>query len=194
MITPPERTPDQDHLFAIASSQEGLFTTTQAAEAGYSLQLLAHHLRAGNMVRARRGIYRLVRFPGGEHEDMVAVWLWSEQQGVLSHLSALARHGLSDALPAVLHLTLPQAWELRRLRVPPGVVLHHRDLIPEDRTWFGPVPITSVARTLADCAEAGVSPELLRQACRQALGRGLVGQDDLTGLTAALEPFGGLST
>jgi hypothetical protein len=34
--------PDWDHLFEIAAAQDGLFTTQQAAEAGYSPQLLAH--------------------------------------------------------------------------------------------------------------------------------------------------------
>jgi predicted transcriptional regulator of viral defense system len=176
----------------MASSQDGLFTTAQAAEAGYSLPLLTHHLRAGTFIRLRRGIYRLVRFPAGEHEDLVVAWLWSGQQSVISHLSALARHGLSDALPALLHLTLPLTWQRRRLRVPTGLVLHHADLRPEDRTWFGPVPMTSVARTLTDCAQTDAAPELLRLAAQQALRRGLVGREALTVVMTRLEPFGGL--
>ena len=31
------------------------------------------------MLRVRRGIYRLVHFPAGEHEELVMVWLWSKQ-------------------------------------------------------------------------------------------------------------------
>jgi predicted transcriptional regulator of viral defense system len=58
--------PDWDHLFEIAAAQDGLFTTRQAAVAGYSPQLIAHHLGAGRMVRVRRGVYRLVHFPGRE--------------------------------------------------------------------------------------------------------------------------------
>ena len=54
------RSPDWDHLFEIAAAQTGRFTTQQAAEAGYSPQLLAHHLGARRMVRVRRGVYRLV--------------------------------------------------------------------------------------------------------------------------------------
>lgn len=49
------RAPDWDHLFETAAAQDGLFTTKQAAEAGYSPQLLAHHLGGGRMVRVRRG-------------------------------------------------------------------------------------------------------------------------------------------
>lgn len=140
----------------------------------------------------RRGIYRLVHFPAGEHEDLVAAWLWSERIGILSHQTALALHGLSDALPAHIHLTLPSAWRQRRFRIPEDIVLHHADVSSEDRTWFGAVPTTNARRTLADCAQAALSPELLRQAAQQALRRGLVVPAELGGVLEALAPFGGL--
>ena len=110
--------PDWDGLFEIAAAQDGLFTTQQAAAAGYSPQLLSHHLRAGRIVRVRRGIYRLVHFLAPDHEDLTTIWLWSEQAGVFSHQTALALHGLSDVLPSRMHLTVPAAWRQRRLRVP----------------------------------------------------------------------------
>lgn len=185
--------PSWDRLFESASAQEGYFTTRQAAEAGYSSQLLLKHLHAGRVARAQRGIYRLVHFPAGEHEDLVTTWLWSERAGVISHQTALALHGLSDVLPAQLHLTLPAAWRKRRFRVPAGVVLHHADVAPEDRTWFGAVPATSARRSLNDCAREGISPELLRQAARQAVRRGLVARTELGDVEEALTPFGGLA-
>lgn len=187
----PDR-PDWDRLFETAAAQEGLFTTQQAAEAGYSPQLLVHHLHAGRAVRVRRGIYRLVHFPAGEHEDLVAAWLWSEHAGVVSHQTALALHNLSDVLPAQIHLTLPEAWHRRRFRVPADVVLHYADVAPGDRTWFGAVPTTSPRRSLNDCAKSGLSPELLRQAAQQALHRGLVTAAELGDVETALKPFGGI--
>lgn len=195
MCMPPAQAtkPDWDRLFDTALAQEGLFTTQQAADAGYSPQLLIHHLRAGKAARVRRGIYRLVHFPAGEHEELVAAWLWSEQAGVVSHHSALALHGLSDVLPAQIHLTLPAAWRRRRFRVPPDVVLHHADVPSGDRAWFGAVPITNPRRTLNDCARSGLSPELLRQAAQQALRRGLTPRNELGDVEAALAPFGGLA-
>jgi predicted transcriptional regulator of viral defense system len=185
--------PSWDRLFETASAQEGYFTTRQAVEAGYSSQLLLKHLRAGRVARAQRGIYRLVHYPVGEHEDLVTAWLWSERAGVISHQTALALHGLSDALPARLHLTLPAAWRKRRFRVPAGVVLHHADVSPVDRTWFGAVPATSARRSLNDCAREGMSPDLLRQAARQAVRRGLVARTELGDVEEALTPFGGLA-
>lgn len=184
--------PDWDRLFETAAAQQGLFTTEQAAEAGYSPQLLVHHVRRGRIARVRRGVYRVVHFPAGEHEELIEVWLWSRRAGVFSHQTALALHELSDALPARVHLTVPSEWRRRRLRVPVGVVLHHADVSAEERRFLGAVPLTSVRRTLEDCARSGLSPELLRQAAQQALVRGLVGRDELAEVDAALAPFGGI--
>lgn len=180
-------------LYDVAASQEGLFTTRQAAAAGYSDPLLAHHQKAGRIARIRRGIYRLVHFPAGEHEDLVAAWLWAESAAVLSHQTALSLHDLSDSLPAQIHLTLPTAWQQRRLRVPKGLVLHYAGVTNKERTWTGAVPATSVRRTLDDCAHSGVAPDLLRQAARQALTRGLVAKSDLKEVEKALKPYGGIN-
>src|SRR5258706_12917551 len=188
----PDR-PDWNRLFETAAGQQGLFTTQQAAEAGYSPQLLVHSLQGGRAVRVRRGIYRLVHFPAGEQEELVEAWLWSERTGVVSHQTALALHGLSDALPTHVHLTLPSAWRRRRFRVPAGVGLHHANVPPADRAWFGAGPITTPGRSLNDCAREGLSPELLRQAAQQALRRGLVTTAELDDVEEALEPFGGLA-
>jgi predicted transcriptional regulator of viral defense system len=185
--------PDWDQLYEVAAGQEGLFTTQQAAGAGYSPQLLLHHLSSGRTARVRRGVYRLVHFPAGEHEELVSTWLWSERTGIFSHQTALALHRLSDVLPSQLHLTLPNKWRSRRLRIPNGVVLHHADVSKREQTWFGPVPITTVSRTLNDCARAGLSPELLRDAANQALQRGLVVKNELADVRSSLRPFGGLS-
>lgn len=150
-------------------------------------------MKGGSLERVRRAIYRITHYPRAEHEELVTAWLWSEQQGVLSHETALALHELSDALPHRTHLTLPSAWRRRRFRVPANVLLHHADVPPTDRAWAGPVPTTSPARTLNDCAGAGASPELLQQAAQQALRRGIVARAELGAVETALAPFGGLA-
>jgi predicted transcriptional regulator of viral defense system len=171
----------------MASGQEGLFTTVQAADAGYSPQLLQKHLHAGRIRRVRRGVYRLVHFPPGDHEDLAAVWLWSDRVGIFSHETALFLHELSDVLPARVHLTLPGSWRARRLRVPRGVVLHHGDVAKDERAWVGPVPVTAPRRTLGDCIAAGVAPDLVDQAIEQAATRGVVPRAALTELRRAVE-------
>jgi predicted transcriptional regulator of viral defense system len=188
----PVAAPNWQSLYDTAASQEGLFTTRQAAAAGYSDPLLAHYQKVGRIARIRRGIYRLVLFPSGEQEDLVTAWLWTDALGVLSHQTALALQDLSDALPGQIHLTLPLTWRHRRLRVPQGLVLHYADVPLQDRSWNGAVPVTSIRRTLNDCALEGFSPDLLRQATKQALARGLATKAELTDVERSLKPFGGI--
>lgn len=192
MTRDPPTEPAWQALYDVAASQEGLFTTRQAAAAGYSDPLLAHHQKVGRITRIRRGIYRLVHFPAGEHEDLVAAWLWAESAAVLSHQTALSLNGLSDSLPAQIHLTLPTGWQQRRLRVPKGLALHYADVPTNERTWVGAVPVTSTRRTLDDCAHSGLTPDLLRQAATQALTRGLVTKPELREVEKALKPYGGI--
>jgi len=184
--------PNWQMLYDTAASPDGLFTTRQAAAAGYSDPLLAHYQKVGRISRIRRGIYRLVHFPSGQQEDVVTAWLWTDAVGVLSHQTALTLQGLSDALPAQIHLTLPLAWRQRRLRVPEGLMLHYADIPVQDRSWNGAVPVTSTRRTLNDCALAGLSPDLLRHATKQALARGLVTKAELTDVEKTLKAFGGI--
>jgi predicted transcriptional regulator of viral defense system len=165
--------PDWTRLYALAAAQDGTFTTSQAADAGYSRPLVDHHVKAGRFLRVRRAVYRLRDFPSTDHEDLVVAWLWSDLQGVVSHETALMLHGLSDALPDRIDLTVPTAWRRRRVKVPPLVRLHHADVADTERTWIGPVPVTGPLRTLRDCAALPIPPDLLAQAIAEAEARGL---------------------
>jgi predicted transcriptional regulator of viral defense system len=165
--------PDWDRLFEVASGQGGYVTNKQAAEAGYSVPLLQFYVHKGRIERVQRGILRLVHYPPGDNEDLVPLWLWSEQSGVFSHETALMLHNLSDALPAKRHMTVPTSWSKRRLRLPKGLVLHFAETPKAARTWLGPVPLTTPLRTVADCASADVADDLVRQAVQQGVRRGL---------------------
>jgi predicted transcriptional regulator of viral defense system len=179
--------PDWDALFSIAQAQGGCFSTRQAAEAGYSPQLLHTHLGNGRVKRVRRGIYRLVHFPSCEYEDLIVLWLWTEQMGVFSHETALALHDLSDVLPSRVHMTVPARWQRRRLRIPAGLVLHHADIRDVDRTEVSVVPVTAPLRSLRDAIEASVPHDLVRQAVFQARRRGLISGQEGAELNAALD-------
>jgi len=176
---PTPHPPDWDRLYEVAAQQEGHFTLHQAVAAGYSRQLLEHHLRKGRITRTRRGLYRLTHFPPGDQEDLVVFWLWSQRQGVFSHQTALFLHDLCDALPGHVHMTLPSPPALRRRVVPQGLCLHLGSVPARDRTWSGPVPVTRPLRTIQDCLGASVSPELVQQAIATGLARGLFSQAEV---------------
>ena len=159
---PTPNPPDWDRLYEVAAQQEGHFTLHQAAGAGYSRQLLEHHLRKGRITRTRRGLYRLTNFPPGDQEDLVVFWLWSQRQGVFSHQTALFLHDLCDALPGHVHMTLPSPPALRRRVVPQGLCLHLGSVPARDRTWSGPAGHQTVLTIRLP--RASVSPELVQQA------------------------------
>ncbi len=172
-------------FYALASEQDGYFAAWQAVAAGYSRPALTQAVDAGRLVHARRGVYRLVEYPAGENEDIVQAWLWStgldeeHEGGVVSHETALALHGLSDALPALIHLSVPASWRCRRMKVPAGVRLHFQDVPPEDRAWHGAVPVTKPLRAVIDSAVDHVQPDLVAQAVRDGVARGLFAAADV---------------
>ena len=192
-MPPPPKNPNWDRLFELAASQEGHFTTKQAAELGYSSQLLNHYVRTERLARPQRGIYRIVHFPPSDH-GLAATWLWSERLGVFSHETALSLHELSDLMPVHVHISLPTASRGSRRKVPERVIVHYADVPVTDRSWVASVPATTARRTLIDCAMAGLQPEFLRQAADQALRRGLIARGDIVEVDRALRPFEGIST
>jgi predicted transcriptional regulator of viral defense system len=167
-------TPEWEALYAVAADQAGYFSASQARELGFTTARLQYHVNTGKLVRPARGVFRLRHFPSSELEEYVVLWLWSDQQGIFSHETALMLHELSDALPARVHMTLPAGWARRRLRIPPPLSVHFADVPEADRTWKESIPLTSPRRALQDCMRDGTSPELLEQALRQARTRGLV--------------------
>ena len=115
----------------------------------------------------------MVHFPPSEHEDLVALWLWSGQEGVFSHETALSLHQLSDAMPASIHITFPSSWKERRMRYPRSLKPSFASVSKDERSWIGPLPVTSPLRTIKDCQTAYLEPDLVEQAISEALERGL---------------------
>lgn len=194
----PEHQPEDDStvsrpgwpsLYELAAAQAGHFTTAQAVPLGFSDQLLSKHVQSGNLERAMRGIYRIVRFPPAEHEDLVVAWLWSEQAGVISHETALQLHSLSDALPARIHMTLPASERGRRRARPKSVSVHYADIDDTAKTWIGPVPVTRPARTICDVASAHGDATLVGQAIEQGIRGGLVGIREVAEAAAYVAGF-----
>lgn len=165
--------PDHEALFETASAQAGYFTTAQALDHGFSSALLAHHAKTGRFVRTARGLYRLRDYPSAPDEQVVAAWLRQAPDAVVSHESALEILGLSDVIADRVHLTVPR--ERRRLVPQAGVTIHTttRPLADADVVSRHGVRLTAPARTIVDVAAAGMAPDQVAAAIRQALIRGL---------------------
>ena len=161
--------PDLDGLYRIAEPQGGYFTSAQAAVAGFSRKLLWHYQRTHKFLRVAHGIYRLSQFPSSRLEDLFVAWLRCGPKSAISHESALAIYDLSDVLPAEVHVTVPRTASRRRK----GIRMHTNRLRHADIVKREGLPVTSVPRTIADVARAGLSEDHLGRAIRDALQRGL---------------------
>jgi predicted transcriptional regulator of viral defense system len=177
-------------LFEVADRQAGYFTARQALEAGYGYRLQHYHRERGHWIPVGHGLFRMSRYPEGEDEDLVRLYLWSrdregEPQAIVSHQTALMLYGLSDLMPEKVHLSVPKGF---RKRPPRGVVLHKSDLSEadaEDRNGF---KVTTPLRTVLDIARSReVSPEHLASAVREAVARGLVRRKRLSEELSRLE-------
>lgn len=171
-------------LYKIAESQAGLFTTKQAKAVGYTDNNFPHYIKTGSWIRQYRGIYRLARFPESENSQLVLWALWSRSraeipQGVYSHETALRIYGLSDIMPARLHMTVPTTFR-RNSDIPAVLVLHHADLHPENVETMQGFHVTRPLHTLVDLIEAQtVSMDFIEQAIRQALENGLIARRNI---------------
>ena len=123
-------------LYELAENQSGYFTAAQARAAGLHQVRLVQLHHSGDIERVTRGVYRLTRYPISPLGEYMEAALWPQVRrpdahGVISHESALAIYGLSNASPAKIHVTLPTEFRIRRA-VPKHLALHYADLTSKD--------------------------------------------------------------
>jgi hypothetical protein len=95
-------------------------------------------------------------------------------EGVYSHSTALSLWELSDLNPARLHMTVPRHFR-RNSEIPGILVLHYADIPPGDVETAQGFKFTHPLRSILDLIKAdSASKDILKQAIRQALERGLI--------------------
>jgi predicted transcriptional regulator of viral defense system len=156
-------------VYTVAETQAGYFTAAQAKSVGLSQRQLHYYVRTGRFTRVKTGLYRLALFPPSAHEDLFAARLEIGPQAVISHESALTLYELSDVLPSEMHMIVPPTTSRRHKRVR----LHNTRLSPDEVDHIAGLPVTTVARTIADVAASGLADELVVQAFQQAVQQGL---------------------
>jgi len=169
------KNPDYDQLYNIAENQGGYFTASQAREFGFAWDRLSKNVKSGRFTRVAHGVYRLTQFPYSSYEDLFIACLRAGLKSVISHESALSVYELSDVLPHEIHVIVPRSSSVRRK----GIRQHTNQLEEGEITSREGLPITTVARTLADAASSGLAEELVLQAIDEALTQGLVAENDL---------------
>lgn len=164
-----------DQLYEIAEDQAGYFTAKQARKVGFSYERLSTNAKKGRFSRVAHGIYRLDHFPASPFEDLFVAWLRTGPDSVISHQSALGVYDLSDVLPHEIHVIVPRTASRRR----DDLRLHTHQIRKDEITKREGLPVTTVARTIADVAKGNLSRELVFQAIEEALEKGMTTKNDL---------------
>jgi predicted transcriptional regulator of viral defense system len=162
-------------LYQIAEDQAGYFSLAQAREIGLRRNQIYRELKRGKFEKAGWGIYRFVQFPASRFEETHVAVLSAGHNSVVGFQTALYVYDLSDIIPDEIHLILPSTSSRRR----PGIRVHTIQLAPEDVTHFEGLPITTVDKTIIDCAFAYVDDGQIEMAIFQSLQRGMTTKQKL---------------
>ena len=162
-------------LYQIAEDQAGCFSLAQAREIGLRRNQIYRGLKRGKFAKAGWGVYRFVQFPASRFEEIHIAMLNAGQHAVVGFQTALYVYDLSDIIPDEIHLILPPTSSRRRT----GIRVHTNQLNPKDLTYFEGLLITTVDKTIVDCAFAHVDDEQIRIAVFQSLRRGMTTKQKL---------------
>jgi len=178
-------------LVSLAEENDGLVTAGHAREAGFTDSVLTRLVQRGRIERTSRGVYRVPYLTPGRFSQYREAVLWARAnrgpaQVAISHATALAAYEISDANPHSIHITVPRAARLRRQK-PRGIVVHHEDLMTEDITIHEGMPITTIAKTVADLLKSGERIDLIRQAISDARRGGFIQASEARWLRRRLE-------
>jgi hypothetical protein len=162
-------------LAAIAEDQWGLVTRRQAESAGVPRATLTRLISSGVLERVAHGVYRLAGVPPTDHLDLRAAWLqlapqtpaWerSPEQGVVSHRSAAALHGIGELPADRQEFTLPSRKQARR----PDVRLHVGQVDPSEWITLRGLPVTRPSRIAADLLAEQENPQTVGQLVTDAI-------------------------
>jgi len=161
----------------MAETQHSVISSDQMNACGASSTWINRSVRKGVIVRDGPAIYRMGGVPRTFENRAMAAVLSARGPALVSHVSAAYLHGFERVLePVTVEITVPRH---RRPRRRTGIRVHESLAFeltePIDR--YG-IPLTSVARTILDCAPLFEKPIRLLD---DALRRQIVSWDELWG-------------
>ena len=175
-------------LELIASDQWGIVTTAQAGREGIERLRLSRLAEKGELDRVRQGVYLLPSHQTGPHDEVRAAWLslepkkfieerWEDRHPVVvSHESAARVHGIGRLIPPNITFSTEGKKQTRQH----GIRIYtRRELQDSDIVSVDGLPVTSVTRTVADLAEAGIERNYLADLVADALRKENVRIDEL---------------
>jgi len=106
----------------IAENSDGIVTTKQIEEAGLSRSIIKNYVDQDLLIRESQGVYTVSSTLVDEYK---LLQMRSEKM-VFSYGTALYLHGMSDRVPHMLDVTIPQGYNVSRIKKDhPDVRFHY---------------------------------------------------------------------
>lgn len=173
-----DKTRTHHPLASLAKRQHGVVSIRQLQRLGYSRDSVARAAAAGSMHRLHRGVYAVGHTCLNWHGHCLAAVLACAPEAVASHRSAAWLWELERARPGTIDVTAPTRRHRRT-----ALQLHYAALTGEDRAIRDGIPVTSLPRTLLDCAGA-LSRDRLDRLLERAEQRSLLDTTPIEALLA----------
>ena len=162
-------------LYKIAEDQGGYFSIAQANSIGIRRNQIYRAVSRGTIEKVYHGVYRLVLFPANQYEEIYAAVISMGEKAVVGYETALYVYGLSDIIPADIHLIMPRSSSRRRKHIK----MHTTKLDDEDITLYNGFRITTVARTIVDVFSTHADKDQVHLAITQAISQGMTTPEKL---------------
>ena len=165
------------------SASEGVFTTAQAARLGISRNALAKACSAGRLVRLAHGAYRSAAATSSPTDEIAAAWKLTSPEKMLHErmaygawdgiavggTTAASLIGIGDFFLTPICMYTPRRLKTRN----PDVRSSVRQISREDVGFDHGFAVTRPERTIVDLVLDDEEPSLVRDACDDALEKGL---------------------
>src|SRR3954453_10563947 len=149
-------------LRRLATRQHGVVSHPQLLGLGFGLRWIERRLEEGRFEAIHRNVYAVGHNRVPQRGRWWAALLAYGPEAVLSHQSAAELWGLRRPRRGAIHVTAGGGRQGLQRRE--GVWIHRCKLRPGESTTHEEIPVTTVARTLFDFAEAASYEELKKTA------------------------------
>ena len=132
-------------LARLAARQFGVVSRRQLTELGFIPSAINRMVNQGRLHRLHPGVYAVGHVALTRTSHLVAALFWAGERSALSHVTAAEWCRFCDERPGPIHIT-----SLTKTKSRPGIRIHRARTLEVTRR--NRLPVTTVPRTLIDCA------------------------------------------
>ncbi len=141
-------------LLELARRQAGVLSSQQVIDVGLSRNTVTSKVKLGRWKRIYPGVYATFTGPITRDARLWAVVLYAGPGARLSHGTAAELLRFSEEQCPLIHVTIPGS---RKVRTPPGAVIHRSSYLSRPWQPYGFPPHTFIEETIVDLVQAAAN-------------------------------------